>query len=289
MNYNVELLYEIDAILGETPTWCVHNKVLYWIDIENKKFYEFSPEIKSLKGYDMPGVINSYALGDDGFIYVLLDEGLYKFDTSTEDLTFISAPDNHTEELGFNDGKCDRMGRFYVGSMEKNCINPLGAIYYINETMKFTEVEEPKFVMSNGMCWNDTMNIFYHVDTVNGNISGYDYDPETGAISNPIIVIHIDASEGEPDGLTIDTNGMLWVAHWGGYKISKWDPRTGTKLLEIPIPSEKVTSCVFGGKDLKDLYITTASLDSKGGRYAGSLFKVTLDIGGYEIPKFKTQ
>ncbi len=114
---------------------------------------------------------------------------------------------------------------------------------------------------SNGIAWSRDEKTMYFIDTPTHNVFAYDYDFTTGNISNSKTVITIGEKDGHPDGMTIDADGMLWIALWNGWKIQRWNPLTGTLLKEIYFPVAKITSCTFGGEQLDDLYVTTASTD----------------------------
>jgi sugar lactone lactonase YvrE len=131
----------------------------------------------------------------------------------------------------------------------------------------------------------------YFIDTPTQCVVAYDYETSSGELSNRKVAILIDKKEGSPDGMAIDQEGMLWSAHWGGYKVSRWNPATGTKLEEVAVPASQVTSCAFGGENLDELYITTArtGLDQdalKEQPFAGGLFKVKTSVKGLPTNKF---
>jgi sugar lactone lactonase YvrE len=114
--------------------------------------------------------------------------------------------------------------------------------------------------ISNGMAWSLDRQTFYYIDTLSFEVAAYDYDDATGNINNKRAVIKIAAGDGSPDGMTIDNQGMLWIAHWDGWQVTRWDPNTGAKLLRIELPAARITSCTFGGENLQDLYITSAKV-----------------------------
>lgn len=289
MSREVELVHKIKCDLGEGPVWQEETQCLYWVDILNFKLYRLATATSNLVEYPMPSEISCFAFGDDGLIYVALSDGLYSFDETSQQLSFVGRPDDLEDSHRFNDGKCDSSGRFYMGTMDKVYGKATGSLYSVDKTMFFTKHVDKKFVVPNGLSWNDALKKFYHVDTTKGNINAYVYDKQTGAISAPKTIIHVDASQGSPDGMTIDDEGMLWVCHWGGYKICRYNPATGQKIEEIKMPCDKPTSCCFGGADMKDLYITTASIDDAKGELAGSVFKVKVDVGGQSLYKLATK
>jgi sugar lactone lactonase YvrE len=133
--------------------------------------------------------------------------------------------------------------------------------------------------ISNGLAWSKDKKTLYYIDTPTHKIVAFDFDVASGKISNKRGVIRIAKEEGSPDGMTIDSDDMLWIAHWGGWQVTRWNPQTGQQLDRIALPVSKVTSCTFGGDTLEDLYITTASVDlseheMKEQPLAGTLFIV---------------
>jgi sugar lactone lactonase YvrE len=132
---------------------------------------------------------------------------------------------------------------------------------------------------SNGLSWSTDEKTFYYIDTPTRDVVAYDYEASSGQITNKRVVVHIPQEEGYPDGMTIDSEGMLWIALWNGWKVVRYDPFTGKPLTVFNLPVSKVTSCVFGGETLEDLYITTAKTgitekDLKTQYLAGSLFVI---------------
>lgn len=288
MSRQLELVWELKTMLGEAPVWEKNSQSLYFVDILEKKLYIYETLTGNKVSYDMPSYISCFAIGDDGYIYVMLIDGLYRFDEETKTLTYISSPEDHDSDHRFNDGKCDSKGRFYVGSMENTYTNSTGSLYYIDETMTFKKVLHHAFTVPNGLAWNDAIGKFYHVDTIKKDVNAYEYDSITGKLGEKKTIIHFEDGEGSPDGMVIDDEGMLWIAHWDAYKIGRWDPMIGNKIDEIAIPCERPTSLAFGGNDMKDLYITTASLEDAKGLYAGSLYKVRVEVGGQHMTDFRT-
>jgi sugar lactone lactonase YvrE len=135
----------------------------------------------------------------------------------------------------------------------------LGSVYALHQDLS-VEKKIEQVSISNGMAWSLDNKTFYFIDSPTLRVLSYQYDPNTGAISDKKVIISFDVSEGYPDGMTIDEEGMLWIAHWGGWKVARWNPITGEKLLQIDLPVSQVTSCTFGGENFEDLYITSASI-----------------------------
>lgn len=292
--YNIEVVNAGSDIVGEGPVWCEENNSLYWIDILGKKLYRKDFNTEEVITYDLPSFIGCFAIGTDDQVYLMLEDGLYSLDEQTRKMTFISVPKDHKKSHRFNDGKCDSKGRLYVASMSNDLNDgggdksPSSSLYYVDETMKFVNIINKAFVIPNGLAWNDDLEKFYHIDSVTSKVTEYDYDEASGHVSNPKTIIQFDGTDGVPDGMTIDNNGNLWIAHWGGSKLSLWDPRTGKKLEEIPMPCENITSCVFGGALYDELYITSANISDESDK-AGHVFKIKLDVGGQPLTRFETK
>jgi len=139
--------------------------------------------------------------------------------------------------------------------------------------------------VSNGICWSADQKTMYYIDSHPKKVEAFDFDPATGDISNRRTITTFQEGDGWPDGMTIDSDGNLWVAHWAGWKVTQWDPKTGNLLRTIKIPVSKVTSVAFGGPELTDLYVTTASKGVDPAP-AGALFRVT-GLGVKGVPAFE--
>jgi sugar lactone lactonase YvrE len=144
--------------------------------------------------------------------------------------------------------------------------------------------------ISNGLTWSPDHKTFYYIDTPTRKVQAFDYDLATGQIANPRVAIRVGDTLGWPDGMTSDTDGNLWIALWGGAQITKWNPQTGQLLEQIPVPALQASSCIFGGKDMNELYITTArkgmsQADLQKYPLSGGLFKTETKVTG--MPSFE--
>ena len=156
-----------------------------------------------------------------------------------------------------NDGKCDSMGRLWAGSMVQPEDSGRGALYRL-ETDYETRRVLADVTCSNGLGWSPDDQVMYFIDTATGGIDAFDYDRETGDLSSRRRLVTVPADLGVPDGMAVDAEGFLWVAMWGGHAVHRYAP-DGARDAVIELPVSLVTSCAFGGRDLRDLYITTAA------------------------------
>lgn len=196
-------------------------------------------------------------------------------------------PENH-----FNDGKCDPAGRFWAGTKGRETgvgILPpeQGSLFSLSGDRKLTKWID-KITISNGMTWSLDEKTFYYIDTVTSKIDAFDYNDEAGAISNRRSAVQVDPSLGYPDGMTIDSEGMLWVAMYDGWKVVRFNPTSGARLRTVDLPVAKVTSCCWGGKNLDELFVTCESLrlspeERKAQPLAGSVFRIK-NLGTRGLP-----
>jgi len=281
--YKAELELEIPASLGEGAIWNHQTNTFWWVDIEGRKLNIYDPETKSNREIDVKERIGTVVPSKNGGAIIALENGIFHLDLETEKMNLICNPLEELDTIRFNDGKCDPAGRLWVGSMSLKFKKGAASLYSIEPDGSFRKVFGGVTV-SNGINWSNDHKILYYIDTPLGNVRAWDYDNETGEISNERIVVSIPDGIGGPDGMTIDAEGKLWVAQWGGNMVGRWDPETGELIGKVEVPAPNVTSCAFGGPDLDVLYITTAGGDNQKMReeypLAGSVFKVSPGVKG---------
>ena len=291
MEEKVELVFDAQAELGEGPSWDGKNQLLYWVDILSKKVCIFNPKTEENREIHLEQMASAVVPRESGGLVLSMENGFYFLDTNTEELTPITDPESHLPLNRFNDGKCDPKGRFWAGSMHLEELEGEGSLYVLDTDLQTTKkIDET--TISNGLAWSPDNQYFYFTDTPTMKIVRYEYNLHTGEIKNPEPVIHFPESEGYPDGMTIDGEGMLWIAHWSGNRVSRWNPETGEQILSINIPALNVTSCTFGGEDLSELYITTARKgmteeELEKFPLSGGVFRVKVGIHGAPTYTFK--
>jgi sugar lactone lactonase YvrE len=258
-----ELLFDAKVYLGEGPIWDARSQTLYWVDIFAKRIYAGSELFAELHDYDFLGCIAPREKG--GLILALSGDASHAVDgrfsfasleTGSANLTLLSSLTDESAGNRFNDGKCDPRGRFLTGTMDKGETEPTGSLYSF-DGRSVTKILSGVTV-SNGMTWSPDSKTFYYIDTPTREVRAFDYDLESGAIANPRVAVYLSESLGWPDGMTSDMQGHLWIAMWGGAKVTQWNPNTGELLEQIPIPAMNVSSCVFGGRNMNELYLTSA-------------------------------
>jgi len=253
---DAELLLDARAELGEGPAWDAQAGVLHWVDIHAGRLHTYHPASGEDHFISLGEPIGCCAPQKRGGLVVALRSGFYSLCLSTGKLDHLATPEQVPGNR-FNDGKCDRFGRFLAGSMCDKEMKPTGSLYSFAPAGELGTLLTGLRI-SNGLTWSPDDRVFYFIDTPTFTVMAYDYDPARGSIRNPRPVVRVPEEMGFPDGMTSDTDGRLWIALWGGARVTCWDPLTGQLLESHPIPALNVSSCIFGGADLRDLYITTA-------------------------------
>lgn len=245
------------SILGEGPVWNPVDKKIYWIDIVNGHIHSHDLSNGLQTTIEVHDMIGSFAFCDDGRLIAALQKGIVFIDPKTGEQEMIGDPESHLPQNRFNDGKCDPAGRFFAGTLPLSEDHPGGNLYRVDHDCSIHKILE-KITISNGLCWSHDHRFLYFIDTAALRVDRFDYDISTGSIANRKPIIEIDPKEGYPDGMTIDGEGMLWIAHWGGWQVTRWNPNTGEKIGNIHLPVSQVTSLCFGGEHYDTLFITSA-------------------------------
>lgn len=253
---NVELAIDARAELGEGPFWHPRENRLYWVDIEGGSLHVHDPEGVADTAYDVGCRVGVAVPRRSGGLMLGTDHGFESFDLTTATRTPVVDPESDLPDNRFNDGKCDCRGRFWAGSM---CLakRPEGNLYVLEADGTVRRAIQG-VTTSNGLAWSLDQRTMFYIDTPTMQVSAFDYDAGRGTIANRRAVIRFPQNVGRPDGMTIDAEGMLWIAHWAGARVSRWNPATGALLATVAVPAANVTSCAFGGKNLDRLYVTTA-------------------------------
>ena len=249
-----ELLFDHRLTLGEGPVWDEKTKSLYWVDITKGQVWhhDFSSGQTDTLGFGE--TVGMVCLDKQGALIAALSKSIVKVDkdkiTVLADGVEVDLPKSR-----FNDGKCDARGRLLVGTadVDKAC-----ALYTLEEGQPLRKIL-PGVSISNGIGFSPDNKYLYYVDTPTRHLWRFDYDLDTGHITNRVPLIDYTNEPGMFDGLCVDDEGMLFIAHWGGYQVSRWNPETGKKLSKIDVPAPFVTSCCFFGEGMNRLFITTCS------------------------------
>ncbi|MDX2190795.1 MAG: SMP-30/gluconolactonase/LRE family protein [Bacteroidota bacterium] len=285
MNYIIFPVEYSTSNLGEGAIWDAKRQCIYWVDITGFKLNQYIPTQGLVHSFDLEQYISAVVPTKSGKLLVALHHGLAWFDLEKKNIKYFHTYSKNENGNRSNDGKCDLVGRFWIGTKNLKDQPNKAALYCLYTDMSVS-LKLNGISNSNGICWSVDGTKMYYIDTPTLQVQVFDYEMSTGTLSNKKICIEIDEKQGWPDGMIIDEEGMLWIAHWGGWQVARWNPNTGEKIFHIQLPVSQPTSCVFGGENLDELYITTAkeglsNLDLMQQPWAGKLLVCkNLDIKG---------
>jgi sugar lactone lactonase YvrE len=284
--------------IGEGVFWCPQEQAAYWLDVPMPSvLHRFVPSTGRHDSWPMPEMITAMAKRADGSLLVASQSGINFFDPKTGKLNRKAAPEADQPLNRSNDGAPDARGRFWMGTMMNN-LGPAGedmpitaasgALWCIQPDLSARKVISD-IKITNGVVWNPQSSVLYVADTALQIIYAYDFDLERGTVANRRVFSAI-KDLGYPDGAAVDSEGYLWSARWEGHCVARLAP-DGTVDQVVPIPAVQVTSCAFGGADLKTLYVTSAHHGLRpelAARYPqqGSLFAFEAPVTGLSRPRF---
>ena len=251
----VEVAHAAQAELGEGPIWDDGAHLLRWVDIGGRRLHELDPASGKDESILLPQPVTAVALSRTGPLLLALGDRLATLRGGEDGARELGTFRVDAAKVRFNDGKVDPWGGFQVGTMHHDGSEPLGSLYRLAPDLSVTELIE-SVTCSNGLDWADHGSSFFHVDSVLGRVDVYSTDPENGRITGRLGAIPVDPP-GIPDGLTLDADGCLWVAIWGGGEVRRLTPM-GELDRVVRLPVSQVTSVAFGGTAGDELFITTA-------------------------------
>ncbi len=286
----VELVLDAKAELGEGPIWDYRRGVLYWVDITRKVIHVYDPVANRDRTIDAGQEVGCLALRSNGGLILAGRNGFVELDLESGVIADVLDPERHLPDNRFNDGKCDARGRFWAGTMNTKGQRDRGSLYCLYPDFRLRTLLTGVSI-SNGIAWSADLKTMYYIDTPTAEVAAFDFDADTGDLAARRAVIRIPDGKGKPDGMTMDTEGMLWVALYGGGAVTRWDPRDGKLLATIEVPARNVTCCAFAGLRMDELYITTArqGLDPQAlaaAPHSGGLFRAVPGARGSHEPLF---
>ncbi|WP_028600863.1 SMP-30/gluconolactonase/LRE family protein [Ottowia thiooxydans] len=285
----VHVVVESGDKLGEVPLWSPLHKLLFWIDVRKPALYAYKPGPGAVRTYSLPELVGSFCETSQGRILLALKSGLYFLDLTSGQLQSWFDPEPSLPNNRLNDGKCDRQGRFWVGSMNDGDRIPTGTLYSVTTDGKarghFSGITVP-----NSLAWSPDGKKMYFADTPTKRIVVYDFDVEDGVLHNARTFLDMVGHIGRPDGATVDAQGCLWSAEIHAGRVARYTP-DGRLDKAVQLPVTSVTSCAFGGDRLDTLFITTATQGmSDQARQeqplAGALFAVNVGVQGISETPF---
>lgn len=289
-------IVDTDAILGESPVWSARDSALYWIDIKAPAIHRYDPATKADRAWPVDQEIGSIALRRSGGLVAALRDGFALIGADMITIEWITDPEADKPLNRFNDGKCDRQGRFWSGTMHDPPgppasyfeRDPVGVLYRLDQDRSCRAMAEG-ILVSNGLAWSPDGSVMYFTDSPRRTIWAYDYDPASGDLGQRRVFAEIPATpdRGTGDGATVDADGFYWSAEFRGGRLVRYAP-DGTVDRMVDLPVSRPTSCAFGGEGLATLYVTSAKIMLSAAElaaepHAGAL--LALDVGVSGLPE----
>lgn len=251
---DVTCIADVEAVLGEGPVWDARSKALYWVDIVQGLVFRWS-EGEPARSFDLGERICSLAPRESGGFVGGGHDGFVFLDPEAGRVEPVAAPESDRPGNRFNDGKTDRQGRFWAGTMDRREQDASGSLYRLDPDLGWTRVDSG-YRVTNGPAFSLDGRTMYHNDSALQTVYAFDL-AEDGSASNKRVFARFGEGEGYPDGMTVDSEGCLWIAFWDGWCLRRLDP-SGAVAAELRVPVQRPTSCAFGGEALDCLFITSA-------------------------------
>ncbi len=291
--FELERALACQDMVGEGPLWSAGEQALYWVDILGCRFHRYHLPSGAWDTFRLDTSVGALGLRPSGGLVLATGRGFALYDLPSRSVEWLALPAFNPARMRGNDGKVDRQGRFWAGTMglessERALLQ--GKLYRLDPDRSVYEMDSG-FALINGLGWSPDDTRMYAVDSEQRVVYQYDFDASTGSIANRRVLLDTVQEPGVPDGLTVDAEGGIWVAYWDGWKIARYNAN-GKKLAQLDLPVQCPTSCAFGGPNLDELYITSAweelSAEQRASQpLAGDLFRARPGIRGEPCQLFK--
>jgi sugar lactone lactonase YvrE len=284
-----ELVLDVHASLGESPVWDSSTASLLWVDIREGQVHWFDPSEGTDTALSIGQAAGAVAPIDGRHVVVAARDGFGIADRSIGSFALVAPVEKELVGNRMNDGKCDRIGRFWAGTQSIEHESAVGALYRLELDGSVTRVLG-EVGISNGLAWSPDDRTMYYIDSAKGTVDAFDYESAEGVCTRRRELVTFPSSEGVPDGMAVDVDGYLWIAMFGGSCVRRFSA-DGRPDGELRLPVSLVTSCAFGGPELSDLYVTTARRSGdrivENEPHAGGLFRFRPGVRGLPPNPFK--
>ena len=287
MALHIDCVVKGRDLLGECPLWDERAATLWWVDILAPSLQQLQPETGAVKRLELVEAMGSFAFCEKAGMLAAMKSGLYFFDPEKNQRLEIAKPETDLPQNRFNDGRCDRAGRFWAGTMSDPIREPTGALYRLSPDGRCKRMRT-RITVPNSLAWSPDGRSMYFADSPRRKIWIFDYDGASGEPSKERLFAT--TYPGYPDGSCVDAEGCLWNAEYAGGRVVRYTPDGKIdRLIELPVRNP--TCCCFGGERLDTLYITTAAqglkeADLEKQPLAGSLFAVRPGVTGLRESRF---
>jgi len=250
----VTCIADVGAVLGEGPVWVEREQALYWVDITEGRLFRWHAAEGTRTVFDNVRICSLVPCSGGGFVGAGY-EGFLAIDLEDGRIEQLGNPDSDLPNNRFNDGKVDRAGRFWAGTMDRFEREATGSLYRLDPDFSWTKIDSG-YRVTNGPAFSLDGGTMYHSDSALQTVYAFDLD-EQGCATNRRVLARFERAQGYPDGMTVDVEDCLWVAFWDGWCVRRLTP-TGKVIAELEVPAQRPTSCAFGGAGYDQLFITSA-------------------------------
>ena len=289
---DIQCVVQAKAGLGEGTCWDEKAQCLWWLDIFGKAIHRFEPATGRTQTFATPVRPGCLGIRARGGLVVAMGNGFHFFDPPNAEFRRVATIEPDVADVRMNDGKCDRQGRFWCGTVfeaEGKASQPVASLYRLESDLTCRSVAGG-FICSNGLAWSPDSRVLYFTDSATPYVWAWDFDKTTGEMENRRVFVDLSADEGVCDGATVDAEGCYWLTMPFKSKVRRYDPN-GKLMLSIDLPTDTPTCCEFGGTSLDVLYVTTATLDRSASELmsqplAGGLFALHVGVKGLAACEF---
>jgi L-arabinonolactonase len=289
---DMQCVVDAQALLGEGTCWDPKAQCLWWLDIFAQRIYRYDPATGLSEAFSTPEAPGCLAVRERGGLVISMASGFVFFDPNTSVFESIIDPESELPETRFNDGKTDRQGRFWSGTMfdaPQQPMRKIGALYRLDVDRSCHRMIEGVGI-SNGLAWSPDGRKMYFTDSCGSKIWVWDFDPKSGGIENQQVFADLDFIHGIGDGATVDAEGCYWITVPFKGKVLRFDP-SGKLMRTFELPTDVPTCCEFGGRELDVLYVTTATLrrsqsELAAHSHAGGLWAIDAGVKGMPARPF---
>jgi sugar lactone lactonase YvrE len=269
---------DIRCELGEGPLWSARDNAIYWVDIIGQSLHRLSLADSKVSSWQMPEKIGWVVerRSKPGFI-AGFQSGFVELTLEPFAIRPIADPEPHYPGNRMNDCTVDRDGRIWAGTMDVEIVNPTGSLYRLDQEFRIRRMDSD-YLVTNGPAINLAHDRMYHTDTGRGTVYRFELTA-SGEIANRGVFLQFPQEWGLPDGMTVDAEDHLWIAHWGGGRVSRFTPQ-GELDRAVKLPASQITCCVFAGENLDRMFVTSAAQGRRDEPLAGALFEIDPGVRG---------
>jgi sugar lactone lactonase YvrE len=289
VDVNVEVAVDIKCGVGEAPCWDERDQSLLFVDVTDKIVYRYFPKTEDLAQIQLDRHVGGVIPRSAGGLIAAVQDGIALLDEESGELALVVPIEHDKQDTRMNDVKCDAEGRMWAGTMSYQFEHGAGALYRIRDDFSFEKVVSLATI-PNGIGWSLDGNQMYYIESAEQSLDVFDFNPKTGDVANRRQLIDFSLAHGTPDGMTVDSEGYLWVALFGGSRVERFRP-DGVLESIVRLPVSQVTSVTFGGSEFEDLYITSArfqlsTVQLETEPLAGATFRCRPGVKGLPASKF---